>query len=399
MSCRRLSLVLLTNGRALCNLPDSLPVSQITFFAKSFSWKTLTTDAQSFTVSYLISSCGLSPGTALNASRKVKFRSAEQPDSVLTLLRNHGFIDSHIYKLSKSRPDLLLADPKNTLLPKLEFFQSIGIQTADLGNIFSSYPTLLKSSLRNQIIPVYNYLKSVIFLDDKQVRQILKAMPRFFSVNLGNKIVPKVSALRELGAPASKMSMLVTYHPGVLLQSCKKFDEAVKDVVEMGFHPTETKFVLVLKMMLGFSKSTLERKREVFRKYGWSENDLREAFRKEPVFMGLSEEKIMSSMDFLVNEMGWKPAAIAKVPRVLSCSVKTRTIPRCLVIKVLISKGLMKKDVSLATFLIGDDKYFLDKFVTKYEEDVPELLDVFSGKMSLAELGCESEEKCARKLS
>lgn len=399
MSCRRLSLVLLTNGRASRNLPNSLPISHITFSAKSFSSDTLTTDGQSFTVSYLTSSCGLSPETALNVSRKVRFRSAERPDSVLTLLRNHSFIDSHICKLSKSRPELLLADPQKTLLPKLEFLQSIGIQTADLANPICSYPSLLKSSLRNQIIPVYNYLKSVILLNDNHVRQIFKNTPRFFSSSLRNNIAPKVSALRKLGVPASKVSLLVAHYPGVLLQSCEKFDEVVKDVVEMGLHPTETKFVLLLKLMLGFSKPTLERKREVFRKYGWSEDDLREAFRKEPAFMGLSEEKIVSSMDFLVNKMGWKAAAIAKVPRVLSCSVKRRTIPRCSVIKVLISKGLMKKDVSIATFLIGDDNYFLDKFVTKYMEDVPELLDVFSGKMSPAELGCESEEKCGRKLS
>lgn len=131
---------------------------------------------------------------------------------------------------------------------------------------------------------------------------------------------------------------------------------------------------------------------EVLRKCGWSEDDLKLALEKFPLCMKLSEKKIMSAMDLLVNKMGWKPAAIAKVPGVLKYSVERRTIPRCLVLKVLILKGLISKDLSISYVLNMSEKLFLDRFITKYAEAIPQLLDVFNGKVSLAELGIKSEE-------
>ncbi|KAI8522733.1 hypothetical protein RHMOL_Rhmol13G0019900 [Rhododendron molle] len=398
MSCKRVALVLLTKPRRSYDLPQKLLGSAISNLVKSFSSKRRKPDEQSFTVSYLISSCGLSPQTALSASQKVNFRSAEQPDSVLALLRNHGFSDTHISRLAKGCPAVLSSDPENILLPKVEFFKSIGITSADLAKVCSSCPTLLTCSLSNQIIPVYNYLKHVILLNDMQVGKSLRYSPRLFSSNLENNIVPKIATLREVNVPASTLSLLVTYFPSVLLQNSKKFDKIVKEVVEMGVNPSKMMFFRVLSMMFGLSKSTWEHKMEVYRKCGWSEDDLQLALKTYPPYMSLSEKKITSVMDFLVNEMGWKPAAIAKVPRVLTYSLK-RTISRCLVLKVLMLKGLISKDVCLSTVLIKNNKFFLDRFVTKYAEDVPQLLDVFNGKVSLAELGIESEEPCLWKLS
>ncbi|KAG5514301.1 hypothetical protein RHGRI_035641 [Rhododendron griersonianum] len=397
MLCKRVALVLLTKARASCDLPQTLLRSSIPNSVKSFSSKRVKADEQSFTVSYLISSCGLSPQTALSASQKVNFRSAEQPDSVLALLRNHGFTAAHISRLARRCPQVLSSDPKNTLLPKLEFFESIGIPSTDLANSFSGYPTLLKCSLTDQIIPVYNYLKTVILLNDKQVRKSFRYSPRLFGTNLEKNIRPRIATLRELNVPASALSVLVTYNASVLLQNSKKFDKTVKEAVEISPKPLNGTFVQLLKMMLGLSNSTWEHKMEVFRKCGWSEDDLQLALKKFPFCMSVSEKKIMSAMDFLVNEMGWKPAAIAKVPSVLLFSVKRRTIPRCSVLKVLILKGLISKDVCLSTVLMRNDKYFLDRFVTKYAQDVPQLLDIFNGKVSLAELGLETEETCGRK--
>ncbi|PSS06242.1 Transcription termination factor like [Actinidia chinensis var. chinensis] len=383
MLSKRVALVLLTNARASCNLPKTVIRSQITILVNSFSTKSRTPEEQSFTVSYLISSCGLSPETALRASQRVHFPSSDRPDSILTILRNHGFADTHISKLTKTRPSVLLSDPKKTLLPKLEFFESVGLSNADLAKIISSNPTLLDSSLKNQLIPVYNYLKNVILLDDKQVARSMKTSSRIFGMNLEKSIVPKIATLREFRVPASNISLLVTLHPHVLFRNHDKLNETVKEVLAMGVNPLKSTFVYVLQMMLRISKSTWEHKIEVYRKSGWSEADFRMAFKKQPLCMALSEKKITSVMDFLVNKMGWNPTAIARAPTVLFYSLQKRTIPRCLVIKVLILKGLIQKDLCLHSVLKVTDKCFVDKYVTKYEEDVPQLLDVLMEKRAL----------------
>ncbi|GFZ19526.1 hypothetical protein Acr_28g0002310 [Actinidia rufa] len=332
-----------------------------------------TAEEQSFTVSYLVSSCGLSPEAALCVSQKVNFPSADRPDSILTLLRSYGFTDTHISKIAKTRPNLLLSDPINTLLPKLEFFHSIGIPPADLAKTLSSNPALLGSSLKNQLIPTTSWI---------------------FGINLEKKIVPKIAALIELGVPASNLSLLVTLHPYVLLQSRNKFDRTVKEVLGMGVNPCKSTFICILQMMIRMSKSSWENKMEVYRKCGWSEADFHLAFKKQPLCVGISEKKIMSVMDFLVNEIGWKPTAVARVPSVLLYSLKKRTIPRCSVIKILILEGLVETNMCVSTVLTMSNKDFLDKYVTKYEEDVPQLLNVFNGKVSLAELGYKFEETC-----
>ncbi|KAK7845470.1 hypothetical protein CFP56_009232 [Quercus suber] len=90
-----------------------------------------------FTVSYLVNSCGLSPKSALLASNKVHFQNPDRPDSVLSLLKENGFDNTQITKLIRSRPTLLLADPENTLLPKIEFFRSIGVSGSDLPRILT----------------------------------------------------------------------------------------------------------------------------------------------------------------------------------------------------------------------------------------------------------------------
>ncbi|KAG5514305.1 hypothetical protein RHGRI_035645 [Rhododendron griersonianum] len=104
---------------------------------------------------------------------------------------------------------------------------------------------------------------------------------------------------------------------------------------------------------------------EVFRKCGWSEDDFQLAFNKVPLFMWLSEKKITGTMDFLVHKMGRKPAAFGRARKVLLYSVEESDCPK-----------------EWKCFLIG-----LSVIVTKYEEDVPQLLHVFNGKGRLAELG------------
>ena len=51
--------------------------------------------------------------------------------------------------------------------------------------------------------------------------------------------------------------------------------------------------------------------------------------------------------------MGWQPAAIARSPVALTLSVnfEKRVVPRCSVVKVLLLKGLVKKNLSLGGFL------------------------------------------------
>ena len=350
----------------------------------------------SFTVSYLTNSCGLSPQSALSASQKLRLVTPERPDSVLTLLRNYGITDAQLPKLLRVFPSLLLADPEKTLLPKLEFLHSKAFTRADLGRILSSCPLILSRSLDNQIIPCHNFLKSILHLD-KTVVSACKRSPRILLENVKKNIVPKITALQEIGVPQSSVVFLIKHYPYVVQLKNDKFHEIVKEVMESGFDPLKMVFITAIQVFAGMSKSTWEQKMEVYRRWGLTNHEIMLLFRGFPLCMSLSENKIMSTVDFLVNKMGWKLSAIIRVPITLGYSLEKRIIPRCSVGKVLILKGLVKKDLSLGAFLKLTEKKFFDRFVIKYQNHIPQLLNLYKGEVGVLELGFASEEICGIK--
>ncbi|PRQ26296.1 putative transcription regulator mTERF family [Rosa chinensis] len=332
-----------------------------------------------FTVSYLVNSCGLSPEAAIKASHKVKLQSLVKPDSVLALLREYEFSDSQISTVVRRYPRLVLADGKKTLLPKLAFFCSIGMSRLDLARTLSYNPILFTRSLKNCIIPCYTFLRSVV-LSDFKVVNIWKRHSWIFGAILSKNVIPNIGLLRELGVPQSSITLLVTYHAEIVMRKPESFSELVGEVEQLGFDPQKSSFVHAMHALYG-KKTTWRRNEEAYRRWGWSDNDILSAFRLCPLCMIKSEKKIMETMDFLVNKMGWKLGKLAKFPYVFLYSLEKRIIPRCSVVRVLLLKGLMKEDkLSLATIITTSEKYFLNMFVTRYLDRVPQLSNVYQGK-------------------
>ena len=179
--------------------------------------------------------------------------------------------------------------------------------------------------------------------------------------------------------------------PSVVCWKEGKFSRSVKSVIEMGFDPLRCSFVKEVQVIYEGTESPWEHRMEVYRRCGWTDYEIMLMFRQGPYIMKSSEKKIMSGMDFLVNRMGWQPAAIARFPIVFLLNLEKRTIPRCSVVKVLRMKGLVKKNLSLSAILACTGRVFLDKFVVKYQEDIPHLFNVYKGKMDFLELDFGSD--------
>ncbi|GFQ03330.1 hypothetical protein PHJA_002476800 [Phtheirospermum japonicum] len=342
---------------------------------------------KTFTVSYLIKSCGLSSNDAVSASKKLcSIKSPEKPDAVLNLLRAYGFTDAHISRLVIRWPKVLLACPNKTLLPKLEFLRSIGVPLPVLAQKLSVYPSVLRTSLKDSIIPSYNDLKTLLQSDERVVH-VFTRVPRVICWCWAKMFVSNVSMLRERGVPQSVIVLLMR-QPTSLLTNEEKLAVHVDRAVEMGFDVSRSTFVHAIHMFVSLSESTLKHKMEVYRRCGWSESDVIAAFLKHPICMGFSEKKITATMYFLVNTLGCKPGAIAQYPVLLNFSLEKRIKPRCLVAGILNEKGLRKKTtVGVTTMLNISEENFLKRYIVKYEKDIPELLDIYRGKLSPPEVG------------
>ncbi|KAK6254535.1 hypothetical protein SCA6_015840 [Theobroma cacao] len=338
--------------------------------------------SQSFAFSYLIDKFGFSQKSALAASKYLLFKTPDKPDSVIAFLEKHGFSKTQIQQIVKVRPPVLYCNVENNILPKLEFFRSKGVSSPDLIKLLSCNPRILCRSLENQIIPCFNYLSNLLQSDDKAVKA-LKRYPYLVSCNFDAYMLPNINTLLDNGVPESNIRAMFLHHPRSFVMIPDRFKEIVKEVKEMGFDPMLMKFIGAVIMFRKMSKSTLERKFDVYNKWGWSEQESWDAFCKNPYCMEASEEKIMAIMDFLVNKMGFQSLLIADQPNVLGRSLKKRIVPRGLFAQDLLSKGLIKK-LTLSGLFDTSEKVFLQRFIIRYEDVAPQLLKLYKEKMDLA---------------
>ncbi|KAJ8749427.1 hypothetical protein K2173_025471 [Erythroxylum novogranatense] len=283
---------------------------------------------------------------------------------VLSLVRDYGFNDAQICKLVRYCPKLLVSDVEKYLLPKFQFFLSLGASKAELRNVFSSNPSILRASLKNKIIPYYHILRDVVCLDDRSIVRCdgLKCPTSVIKTT----DVENISLLRSLGVPQSSVSLLASCNPSVLVHRAENFCAFVKRTVELGFNPSTVKFIKALVAFGCLRPSKWVRKFETLGKLGWSEDEIWSAFKKQPILMTLSEKKVRSVMQFLVNEMGMLPSTIAKAPNILFYSLKKRVMPR---------------DVNFATVVGYEEKCFMVSYVNRYQSLVPNLGKIYAAEM------------------
>ncbi|KAK7304972.1 hypothetical protein VNO77_42869 [Canavalia gladiata] len=356
--------------------------------ASIFSFKLFTSSIASdrnnhksdtFTMSYLINSCGVTPELAKKLSTRVHLKNPKAPNAVLHLLKNYGFSKAHVTKLVEKEPLVLTARPKATLLPKFNFLRSIGVSNTDMPKIIVGNHLILLRSLEKCLIPRYEVLRSVV-RDNLEVVRALKSSARGFTYcDIMTHLVPNIEVLRQCGVPQSSISLLMVNFAGIAYVKHSKFVEAVKMVEEIGFDPLKTTFVMAVQVLISTSKEGWEGRLVFYEKWGWNHNMALQAFRTFPNFMKLSEESVMKKMSFLVKDMGFPSEEVAESPQVLAYNLEKRMIPRFSVIKILKSKGLLRKKLRIVSLLNLTDENFLKKFVIKFQQDLPILPDVYKG--------------------
>ncbi|XVF82937.1 hypothetical protein PTKIN_Ptkin16aG0091700 [Pterospermum kingtungense] len=340
----------------------------------------IASNEHSFTVSYLINTCGFSPESALLVSKKTHFETPEKPDSVISFFKSHGFSQTHIRNIIKRRPRLLLFNPKKALLPKLRFFYSKRISRSELARILSLNPHVLEFDLDNRIVPSFNFFKEVTHSDDHRVFIVYKNFSSVLTRDLKPVFSPNLAILREYGVPESFVRTHLVIRPRMFAENHDKFRRTAEEVKKMGFDPLRQLFLIALQALLEISKSSWEKKSNVFKQCGWTDEDVVSAFEKYPRCMILSEHNITATMNFYVKTMGFKSSYIATHPALLSYSVERRLIPRYSVLQALLSKGLIDK--FSASSLVCSEKLFLQRFVTSFED--PYLLKLYEEKRGLS---------------
>ncbi|KAJ4961070.1 hypothetical protein NE237_020980 [Protea cynaroides] len=336
---------------------------------------------KNLTVSYLMNSCGLPLKAATSAAQKICIETTERPDSVIELFCTHGFDNTHVANLITKYPPLLLANPVKILKPKIEFFQSLGFSTSDLGKFFLSNKNILRTSLQKQIIPTLNFLKTFVHTNENLISALKRSRGAIFGNKIKGVLEPNVASLRSYGVPDSHISKMIIFRPMALTLNSLRFNDVAARVNSMGIDPKSCSFFLAIFSLTVMSQQKWEMKREAFKSFGWSDDEFHLAFKVQPMVMLSSEKKLRRLMDFFVKDLHLKPSAVAKYPNLFLLSLERRIIPRCSVLQLLMSKGLVGKDVNILTVLNSSKQSFEKRYVIRYEEEASEVIKAYEGEM------------------
>ncbi|XP_037496101.1 uncharacterized protein LOC105628382 [Jatropha curcas] len=133
--------------------------------------------------------------------------------------------------------------------------------------------------------------RSALLFDDDMVIRALRAGSRILLYDVEKIMAPNLLILREIGMTQSLINMLLTYHSSLICHKVDKFRDKVKEVINMGFCPTKTKFVHALHAIISISKSNWQHKIELYGRYGWSEDEMLSVFKKHPLCMYVDKHK------------------------------------------------------------------------------------------------------------
>ncbi|CAH1432188.1 unnamed protein product [Lactuca virosa] len=175
-----------------------------------------------------------------------------------------------------------------------------------------------------QVVPIYNknmrFLKST-FIYSHLPHQFMWDFSRICNSSLQTSRsfeIPKHGILcsglsRQLrvhqiasfkGVPKLRIASMLAQQPRTFFTSADRFKKVVGDVKETGFDPSKSRFLWAIHAIRAMSKSTWNKKVELYKKWGWSEDEIFVAFEKYPGCMMASPDKISRILDFLVNTMG-----------------------------------------------------------------------------------------------
>ncbi|KAK4744546.1 hypothetical protein SAY87_010858 [Trapa incisa] len=355
--------------------PIRIPPSALSFRIRFLSVQPC---ADSSTVSFLIESLGLSTETAVSIHRKLGCKNPRNADSVISVLKSHEFSVVQISSMIQRFPSILMVNAERTLLPKLDFFCSKGLSRHLVAELLSRHPYILWRSLEKHLIPTFNFFRTLLESDSKTIKVVRLS---FRTGAHETRIAPNVKYLAENGVPLKKIASLLQCHCCVVFADPAKLKKAVHIAKEMGHDPTKVTFFQALNVLIMRKRSIWDSKSRLYEKWGWSNEELISAFKKYPLCMAISEDKINRAMSFFIHEMDWKPSMIAKHPILLSHSLEKRIIPRAAVLKFLLSKGLIKKGGSLVLFIMLSEARFMAR-MSGFQGKAPELLALYKEELN-----------------
>ncbi|XP_078166494.1 transcription termination factor MTERF8, chloroplastic-like [Carex rostrata] len=330
-----------------------------------------------FIADYLISSFGFSLDRALKlaaGSNLKAIKSPARPEAVVKFLTDTGLSHSQIKSVVSSRPALLGSNVDKTLKPKVREMIEEGIPGEVLVQLIRYNPVVLQLK---ETLARLMFWRDFVGNDDKALLKVISRNPFLISSRIENHILPRLNLLKEYGLSNGDMVSLLG-GSRCFYRNLDSIRQIFDLIEELGIPRGSRMFLWGLEAIADLNIDKIKRNAEFFKNtYGWSQEEVCAAFRKYPPVLKYSEEKVSSSMNFLISKAGIEARSIASKPRLLGCSLEKVMIPRYTVLSTLQSKGLMKK-CSFFSACLASERRFREIYVMPYEKDVPGLGEAYA---------------------
>ncbi|XP_038679123.1 transcription termination factor MTERF8, chloroplastic-like [Tripterygium wilfordii] len=335
---------------------------------------------------FLSDSCGLPLESAISVSKKFQLdeKKFQKLKSVLCFLKSRGFDDTQVVKLIEKRPSILLRTVDGNLKPKFDFLLNNGFSGQLLPELIVANPAVIGRGLKSHIKPSFRYLMSFTGSNENVVAAIRRGL-WLLTCDFNVRLKPNIDMLINEGVPSKRIMKLLVRKPRFVIQSNDTTIYAIRTLKNMGMNAKDPLFLRAFCTVISMTESTLKDKFDVFKSLGWNEDQIFYAFRRSPSCFACSREGIKKKVDFYVNTMKLKIETLIENPTVLTYSIDSRSLPRHNILAVLESKNLVEKGIKIQTLLAMSDKVFMEKFVLKYMDQVPNLMEKYKSAKSVKE--------------
>ncbi|XP_021723263.1 transcription termination factor MTERF9, chloroplastic-like [Chenopodium quinoa] len=293
------------------------------------------------------------------------FNWAENAESVIQFLKQIGFQQSDIRKLVCHEPRILLSRVSQTLKPKIKLLNDLGLSGSDLVQVIVRNPLILRQSLGLAI----HAFRTVLGSDENVVSAINKSHRIQFR-KAANNLIPNVELLQSYsGISGEKFQKHIIRHPSLYCMKTDLFQKILTRVEKkLGIPPNSVMFLYGIQSVSALSDQSIDDKCEIFKSFGWTQSDVMELIRRNPLCLTSTEERLKGKLDFLINQLGYKPHYLAVQASFFTYSIEKRLLPRYRVLQVLKEKGLIKEHHLLSSASILTEANFLKKFILPFEE-------------------------------
>uniref|UniRef100_A0ACD5TBD7 Uncharacterized protein n=1 Tax=Avena sativa TaxID=4498 RepID=A0ACD5TBD7_AVESA len=320
---------------------------------------------------YLIATCGLTRTQALKASAKIShIKSPSKPDAVLTFLAGLGLSSADVAAVVVKDPRFLCASVERILAPNVVELIDLGLSHSDIACLVSLVPACFRCRFMVSNLPYHLSL----FGSYENVLQAINRNRYILCFNLERVVKPNVAFLQECGLDDCVISKLFLSLPRLLTTNVEQLRTMVSCAEGIGVPRHSGMFRIALNGVAFLSEEKIAAKVDYLKStFRWSDAEVRGAICKAPMLLTRSMDMLQSKSEFLISEMGLKPAYIAQRPIIITYSLEGRLRPRYYAVKFLKENGLLKRDPDYYAVVMVTEKAFIEKFICPHKEAVPHL--------------------------